>query len=128
MNDIKFRYVIQDNFTGDIFFDYFSLKKIESGKIKEFIDNSNFSIISRDLYTGENDKNAKEIYEGDIAKKIEEVESGVHWLNTGDTELVEISPYGVSPCAVYDDDCGTREKGENWEIIGNIHEKPEPVK
>jgi uncharacterized phage protein (TIGR01671 family) len=73
-------------------------------------------------YTEKKDINKKEIFEDDIVKNIDSPVEFHRWIKTA---KVEIKPSGVIPCGEYDSDCGDYSDGDNWEIIGNIHENPE---
>jgi len=61
----KRRYVLKNKTTGKIEIKIYFIEQIEKGLHKLF-DIENYDIISRDLFTGKQDKYCKDIYECDI--------------------------------------------------------------
>ena len=125
MREIKIRYRIRSkNFPKVIDTDIVTLEQIEKGYISDVY--KGCEILSRDLLTGFGDKNAKEIYEGDIVhgywydkSRIATIifENGSFWIKgsdmIGNTEGFQFllgSMYG------------------GIEVIGNIYENPELLK
>jgi hypothetical protein len=81
-------------------------------------------------YTGLEDKNGKEIYEGDILNI-----KGTWWNASGpagfssfiqEVKWVE-EETGFSPFAIYDTDCGVYHNASECEVIGNIYENPDLI-
>lgn len=67
--EIRYRYVYKHKKDGDIQTEIFSLNKIENGYAKEHIGwmkKDGYKLVSRDEFTGMNDRNRKEICESDI--------------------------------------------------------------
>ena len=81
-------------------------------------------------YTGLQDKNGRRIFEWDIIDM-----TGEWWDAAGPAGhdspicVIEYDPYtcGFDPFATYDCDCGVYINAEGCEVIGNIHDNPEPI-
>jgi len=125
MREIKFRYVWGSGKPVLITTEIFSIEQIEDGEMEDFIYaeqselGESLKLIERNLYTGLNDKNGKEIYEGDIVK-----------INyTPDIENAE-EDFDIIDVEWLEDDitCGwSIDPVTSWhaKVIGNIHENPE---
>lgn len=77
-------------------------------------------------FTGQKDKNGKEIYEGDILKRLYLSLSGLKLVETGDYDFwaVKWNNAGFWNFAVNN----TFETFMLFEVVGNIHENPELLK
>lgn len=107
---------------------YVTVRKNEDGaiiKIERDLEEDEYSLMQ---YTGINDKNGKEIYEGDVLlylnpfivkgklDHIENIKNVVEW----DSILA-----GFGPFCHYDSDCQEYYPIDKCEVIGNIYENPE---
>ncbi len=120
MREIKFSYIYQDNYTGGMLEQKYTLDEIEKGNLARDNDYYNgCSLVARRQYTGLKDSEGAEIYGGDV----------VLVAGLGLVEVKITSQYGVC----YDCDrfiCAhsysdSAMEGDFPEIKGNIYENPE---
>jgi len=111
MQEIKIRYVVE-NIQHNISMCEFTLEDIELGAVQDWIKtlpgNGN-KIIFKDLFTGKQDKNGKDIYANDISDK-----GLIIWSAEYLGFFVKLRNGESIP--LYDEN--------NLEIIGNIHQNP----
>lgn len=83
-------------------------------------------------FTGLLDKNGKEIYENDVVVKVDGWIGASGYAGYAKDEKVKVEwnedIAGFFPFANYDGDCGVKNNGNEFEIIGNIYENPELLK
>lgn len=103
--------VYSENIQPAIYFE------VGNGKVKSF----DWAYVIPDSvgqYTGQEDKNGKEIYEGDIVKGEDSVIGKVEWINYcwdfGQAVIILDIENGLEP--------------NTLEVIGNIYEQPELLK
>ena len=113
--EIKIRYVFKHRITGAISKSIILIQDLET-RLTE-IDLRNYEIISRDLFTGKQDKSGKDIYENDIIKLREEI----FLIGYNICKFILRFRNGVYSRDLYD----WIIINEPIEIIGNTHENPE---
>lgn len=142
---MKFRYTVKRN-NGFVLSKIFNLEEIEGLIFNQWMKANiiNINNIIRDQFTGLNDINKKEIYEGDIIKAPDrKIKFKAHngdpeewywkedypsiYCSIGDIIIVTRCDLtgGFHPFSDYDSDCGYYNNSEYFEIIGNIHKNPE---
>ena len=119
MQEIKIRYVIKLG-NGKILIKIFTIDEIQNGValvwlIKNIDDGD---IISRDLFTGKQDKNGKDIYQGDILRDSTGI-CLVSWNNDFASFCLRRKGWA------YDHFFGEAVDSNDTEIIGNNHQNHE---
>lgn len=120
--EIKFKYIFQHEETGrmcSIIFDY---SQIFNGECKAQCERlTGYFIVSKNQYTGLNDKNGKEIYEGDIVSSFKKPYEDALSINK-----VEFKKGGWSlVCKGKNDIPLFLYNPEHLKVTGNIFENPE---
>ena len=122
--EIKFRYRIQLA-TGEIHTEVVNLADLENGYLEEYLVPS-CKILSRDEFAGLEDKNGKEIYEGDIilidedGRKYEVIfHQGVFGIIGGDSIHYPLRNFTKTGTSI------SERSIEKIEVIGSIYENPE---
>jgi len=117
MREIKFRYFMQRK--GKMMIPLvLTLHAIEQDRHKF---NGNFKMIARDQFTGLQDKNGNDIYEGDILMVLLDAYDRGIGAVTHDTKqcryrVLTNNPYVNHLCFLIDD------HHHQYEVLGNIHE------
>lgn len=130
MRQIKFRYKVITG-SGHVLTETFPLGDIENGRVLSWLKNNNVSddnsVIHVDQFTGLQDKNGVDIYEGDICN-VREHGKVIYSV----VEVLFSSTYASFGYRGYycgkgtGDYYGIRVSGVNSvEVVGNVHESPE---
>ena len=126
----KFRYVYQNYvFKKDFSLYYFTLVEIEEGAIerinKSGMRGNGYICIAKNRYTELQDKNGKEIYEGDIVK-IKGTYIGDNYIQSYNAQVIfENGSFNITGEASFDT---LSVNTYYWEVIGNIYENKELLK
>lgn len=114
MREIKIEYILQDKETKKIDKIRVSLEQIETNtfKILDCLNNEYIEVIAKRQYTEAEDKNDKEIYDGDILYCEEEDYKGIVEFKNGGF-MTNARGFGDEYL-----------ESDEFEIIGNIYENP----
>ncbi|MCY8401471.1 YopX family protein [Bacillus haynesii] len=125
MREIKFRYVLRDRVTEEIFDRFLILNDLETGlEVAYDFDSPRFidcELVGRCEYTGLKDKNGREIYEGDVVK-------GINFNMTRPQRFigeVEYSYNGYTVKGVKQYTGLRSELNINFEVIGDVYRNPD---
>ncbi|UQZ41345.1 YopX family protein [Bacillus subtilis] len=117
MNNLKIRYAFRHKETGNIELKTYSIGQLEEQPARElsavFCEEFGYVLISRDLWTGEKDKDGQEIFEGDV--DLTDDEPMIAAFKDGRFGL-KFPDHVYFDSFVFWEDC---------EIGGNVHQNPE---
>ncbi|MCY8424948.1 YopX family protein [Bacillus vallismortis] len=117
MSNIKIRYAFRHKKTGNIELKTYFIGQLEDRPARKlspvFCEEFGYELISRDLWTGEKDKDGQEIYEGDV--DIADDEPMIVAFKDGRFGL-KFPDHDYFDSSVSWEDC---------EIGGNVHQNPE---
>ena len=127
MINIKFRYIFKYRKTNEFKIIYKNLRQIELGWLLDFGEqNQDWKSIATNIYTGLQDKNGKQIYEGDIIfNPTWSWGPGEVFLNRGECGPCKGDSVGSYICKNSKHVTHNIWNGKEVEILGNIYENSE---
>lgn len=117
-----FEVLVLDMNSGEVFLDGFTVETQYKGKTQQEPMWVSVDEVELMMYTGQQDKHGKDIYEGDIVNSFICVNELVHWnedcscFSTSDTDGYNSHDYAIK-----------HEFTKEREVIGNIYENPKLV-